>query len=89
MTKMVSVLVVMLAANVLSSIGVVSAKHDARTLRNQLQNMRVKHDKLKTEYAQLQLEVSTWASPGRVSHIARHKLDMHQPRDAVVVRSNR
>lgn len=85
MIRQGAVLFVLVAAVFVSALLVVRAKHHARELQHELQVLRVERDRLATEWAQLRLEESTWANPDRVARIARQRLDMHQPRNYVVV----
>jgi cell division protein FtsL len=62
-----------------SSLGVVYAKHEARSRFNELQQLTKKRDDLDIEWGQLQLEQSTWATHGRVERVAREKLNMVIP----------
>ncbi|MAS11196.1 MAG: cell division protein FtsL, partial [Salinisphaera sp.] len=56
---------------------------------HELQLERVERDKLSTEWAQLQLEESAWANPDRVAQVVRRELSMVQPRNYVVLESQR
>lgn len=76
-------------ADLAGAVAVVQAKHRARDLQAELQTLRVERDRLKTEWAQLQLEESAWANPDRVAHIARERLDMRQPRHYTVLGETR
>ena len=49
--------------------------------------LRAERERLETEWSQLQLEEATLANHGRVEQIAREKLSMTQPKDAVIVES--
>jgi len=70
-----------------SGIAVAYAKYQSRTLFAQLQDLREERDSLNIEWGQLQLEQSTWATPGRVETMARKRLGMRipVPRDVVVL----
>lgn len=85
MNRRLLVIVVLVAANLVSALAVIQAKHRARELQHELQVLRIERDRLKTEWAQLQLEESAWANPDRVARIARERLDMHQPRQYAVL----
>lgn len=78
-------IVVLVLANLVGALAVIQAKHRARELQSELQVLRVERDRLKTEWAQLQLEESAWANPDRVARIARERLDMRQPRHYAVL----
>lgn len=85
MIRQGAVLTLMIVAVLASAVGVVHAKHQARQLQHELQLLRVERDRLRTEWAQLQLEESAWANPDRVARIARDKLNMRQPRHYEVI----
>ncbi len=79
------VVVVLTSLVLVSALAVIEFKHQSRTLYNQLQVLRVERDQMQTEWAQLQLEESAWANRGRVEHIARSRLDMHEPTQYSIV----
>lgn len=85
MTRRVVIILALLTLNMVSAIAVVQSKQKTRELFHTLQVERVKHDRLNTEWAQIQLEDSAWASPDRVSQVARTRLDMIQPGSYVVL----
>ena len=62
-----------------SSLGVIYAKHEARSRFNELQQLTQQRDDLDIEWGQLQLEQSTWATHGRVERVAREELRMIIP----------
>jgi cell division protein FtsL len=62
-----------------SSLGVVYAKHEARSRFNELQKLTKARDDLDIEWGQLQLEQSTWATHGRVERLAHDELHMIIP----------
>ena len=70
-----------------SSLGVVYAKHEARSKFNELQKLTQQRDDLDIEWGQLQLEQSTWATHGRVERVAHDDLGMvtPQPSDLRIV----
>lgn len=78
-------IVILLLANLASAVTVVQAKHVARGLQNDLQELRVERDRINTEWSQLQLEESAWANHGRVEHIARERLGMAEPQGYSVI----
>ena len=63
-----------------AALGVVFGKQQARNRFNELQQLVEKRDALNTEWNQLQLEQSTWATHGRVERVAQQDLDMMTPR---------
>ena len=73
-------LLIGLVASVLAtSIGVVYAKHQSRKVFIELNKLHAERDALNVEWGQLQLELSTLATHGRVEQIAREKLKMITP----------
>ncbi|RJQ49358.1 MAG: cell division protein FtsL [Gammaproteobacteria bacterium] len=79
----------LLAAAVLASaLGVVYSKHQSRKLFIELQALQQERDALNTEWGQLQLEESTWATHPRIEQQARAKAGMVSPapRDVVIVK---
>ena len=62
-----------------SSLGVIYAKHAARSKFNELQKLTQQRDDLDIEWGQLQLEQSTWATHGRVERIAREEIHLFIP----------
>ena len=73
------VLAVLWIAVLGSSLGVIYAKHAARSRFNELQELTKARDDLDIEWGQLQLEQSTWATHGRVERVARDELHMTIP----------
>lgn len=70
---------------VLSSLGVVYAKHESRLLFGELQELEAARDHMNTEWGQLQLEQSTLTTHGQVEKAARTRLGMHIPEPDQVV----
>lgn len=89
MSRQVIIIVALLVINVVSAIAVVQSKQKTRELFHALQTERVTHDRLNTEWAQIQLEDSAWASPDRVSQVASTRLNMIQPESYVVLERGR
>jgi cell division protein FtsL len=79
---------ILLAANVLSAIGVVFARHEHRQLFIALTKLERSRDELNIEFGRLQLEQATWAESNRIDQVARMRLGMKFPEtsDIVVVR---
>lgn len=76
---------ILVVATVSSAIGIVFARHEARRLFIDLQQLDAKRDELNIEWGRLQIEHSTWANPGRIEQIARERLMMADPDPASVV----
>ncbi len=66
-------------AVLVSSLGVIYGKHQARNRFSELQRLTRERDELDIEWGQLQLEQSTWATNGRVESVARDDLHMVIP----------
>jgi cell division protein FtsL len=81
-------LAVLIAATVLSAIGVVFARHEHRQLFIALTKLEKSRDELNIEFGRLQLEQATWAESNRIDQVARARLGMKFPEtsDIVVVR---
>lgn len=62
-----------------SAIVVVRARHQARTLFVQLEQLSSERDRLNIEWSQLQLEQSAWSNHGFVERVASDKLRMTLP----------
>ena len=62
-----------------SAIAVVRARHQARTLFVQLEQLSAERDRLNIEWSQLQLEQSAWSNHGFVERVASEKLRMTLP----------
>ena len=75
----------LVAAVMLSALGVVSAKHQARTSFVQLQALQNARDEMQVAWGRLQLEQAAWSTHGRIEQIARSQLNMQTPNDKTVV----
>ncbi len=67
---------ILIAANVLTGVGVVYSKHSLRKDFIELQRLQNSFDELQVEWGRLQLEQSTWLAHSRVEKLAREELDM-------------
>jgi cell division protein FtsL len=78
---------VLWVAVLVSALGVVYGKQEARNRFNELQELTDRRDDLDIEWGQLQLEQSTWATHGRVERVAHDDLGMvtPQPSDLRIV----
>ena len=72
---------------VIGALGVVTSQHKARKLFQALEAEQDRAKQLEVEFGQLQLELSTWATPPRIEKIARDKLKMRPPGSALGVRT--
>ena len=68
--------VVLLLAVVMTSVGVVYSKHQARKLFIELQALGYERDNMDIEWGQLQLEQGTLTTQGQVERAARDQLGM-------------
>jgi cell division protein FtsL len=73
-------LLLLLAAVLVSAIGVVWTRHESRVLFVELTRLQNQRDDLNIEYGKLELEQATWAEPRRIDEEARGKLGMVAPR---------
>jgi cell division protein FtsL len=62
-----------------SAIAVVRARHEARGLFVQLEQLSAERDRLSIEWSQLQLEHSAWSNHGFVERVASDRLQMTLP----------
>lgn len=76
----------LLLAVVVCALGAVTSQHKARKLFQVLEAEQERAKQLEVEFGQLQLELSTWATPPRIEKIARDKLKMRPPGSALRVR---
>ncbi|MCE7951818.1 MAG: cell division protein FtsL [Xanthomonadales bacterium PRO7] len=83
-----AIVLLLLAAVLASSIGVVYARQQNRLLFGELTRLTHEQDDLNTEFGRLELEQATWAEPNRIEQIARGQLGMVNPgaTDSVVVK---
>ena len=70
---------VLWVAVLVTALGVVYGKQEARNRFNELQKLTDRRDDLDIEWGQLQLEQSTWATHGRVERVAHDDLGMVTP----------
>lgn len=63
----------------LSALSVIYTKNWHRSLFIQVEQLQQQRDKLHTEWTQLLLEESTWASQGRIQKMATSQLNMKIP----------
>ena len=82
---MVRLNMLLLLAVVICALGVVTSQHKARKLFQDLEVEQDRAKQLDVEFGQLQLELSTWATPPRFEKIARDKLKMRTPEAAKLV----
>jgi cell division protein FtsL len=78
-------LLILVAANVLSAIAVVFARHEHRQLFIALTRLERARDELNIEFGRLQLEQATWAESNRIDQVARTRLGMKFPETSDIV----
>ncbi|HEX5364223.1 MAG TPA: cell division protein FtsL [Gallionella sp.] len=76
--------VLLLVAVVMCALSVVTSQHKARKLYIELQKEKESAQQMDVEWGQLQLELSTWATPARVENIAARQLRMQLPANGQV-----
>jgi len=69
----------LLGVLVICALSLVTSRHQSRKLFVELEREQAKTRGYETEFGQLQLEQSTWATPARVEKIAREQLKMQLP----------
>ena len=74
--KSMVIIAVLLPVVLSSALGVVYAKHQSRKLFVQLNELQQQRDAMNVQWGQLQLELSTWATNGRIEQVARKRLRM-------------
>ena len=73
------ILIIVLIANVGSSLGVVYARHQSRHLAVQLGTLEKLHDNAVAEWSRLQLEQAWLADASQIERKARELLEMKRP----------
>ena len=71
-------------AVMVSALAVVLAKHEARLLFTELQQLHTERDRLDIEWGRLRIEQSTWSTHSRVEQLARRKMKMRNPTPAEI-----
>ena len=78
-------LTVLIAANVVSALAVVHARHRHRQLFVELTALEKARDELNIDFGRLQLEQATWAESNRIDQVARTRLGMKFPAAGEIV----
>jgi len=76
---MVRLNLLLLAVLVACALSLVTSRHQARKLFVELEREQGRARSYEIEYGQLQLEQTTWGTPGRVEKLAREQLRMQLP----------
>ena len=64
---------------VTSAMALIYTKHESRKLFVELETLTQERDELNIEWAQLQIEQSTWATHGRIEQVATDDLSLVRP----------
>jgi len=76
---MVRMNLLLLAVLVACALSLVTSRYQARKLFVELEREQARARSYEIEYGQLQLEQTTWGTPGRVEKLAREQLRMQLP----------
>lgn len=76
--------VLLLVVVVVCALSLVTSQHKARKLYIELQKEKDFAQEMEVEWGQLQLELSTWATPARVEKVAVKQLQMQLPQSGQV-----
>lgn len=85
MNARVLILVIVLAADVFSALGVVYARHKSRHLSVQLGSLEALRDEAMAEWSRLQLEQAWLADAGQIETKARDQLGMTSPAESRIL----
>ena len=78
--------VVLALAVIVTALGVVLSKHEARKQFVEQQKLERERDRMNVEWGQLLLEEGAWSSHARIEKLARGRLGMHMPTaDEIVI----
>ncbi|HET9031912.1 MAG TPA: cell division protein FtsL [Dokdonella sp.] len=78
-------MLVLVAAVIVSAIGVVYARHESRRHFVELNRLTNERDNLNFEFGRLEIEQATWAENNRIEQIARGRLGMVSPGPAEMI----
>lgn len=73
------ILLILIVSVMSSALGVINAKHQARTAFVELQALQKLRDDMQVNWGRLQLEQAAWSTHGRVEQIASSRLNMMLP----------
>ncbi|WP_414648839.1 cell division protein FtsL [Dokdonella sp.] len=85
MSLRVIAMLVLVAAVIVSAIGVVYARHESRRHFVELNRLTNERDNLNFEFGRLEIEQATWAENNRIEQIARGRLGMVSPGPAEMI----
>lgn len=89
MSLRVITMLVLVAAVIVSALGVVYARHESRRHFVELNRLTNERDNLNFEFGRLQIEQATWAENNRIEQIARGQLGMVSPGPAEMIVTSR
>ncbi len=89
MSLRVVAMLMLVAAVIVSALGVVYARHENRRHFVELNQLTNERDSLNFEFGRLQLEQATWAENNRIEQIARGRLGMVSPGPAEMIVTKR
>ena len=89
MSLRVVAMLVLVAAVIVSAIGVVYARHESRRHFVELNRLTNERDNLNFEFGRLEIEQATWAENNRIEQIARGRLGMVSPGPAEMIVTTR
>ena len=78
-SRQISMVYALVAACLLTSLGIIQSTHGARMLYTELEQRESQAWALEENWSRLLLEHSIWAAHHRVERLAREKLDMRVP----------
>lgn len=73
------IIVLLVGAVISTALGVINAKHQARTAFVELQALQKLRDEMQVNWGRLQLEQAAWSTHGRIEQIASSRLGMVLP----------
>lgn len=85
MNKQWLVIAALTLAVLVSSVGVIEAKHESRKRFVALQALEKERNQMNIEWGRLQLEQGTWATHSRIESIANKRLQMVMPETESIV----
>jgi len=75
----IAFLIIVLALNVATALGVVYARHESRQLASRLGELEQQRDNAMADWSRLQIEQSHLADAGQIEDRARNELGMRDP----------
>ena len=81
----VVIAVVLGVAVVVSGLWLVEAKHEARQLFAELEELKREQDRLQVDWGRLQIEESTFGTQSRIESLALEEIDLGMPRNDQIV----